>query len=58
MVTLGFSMELKHGAQNGVTCNYVIVAAYTNKDDKKNGISIFIVDKNLPDLKFLEKFIN
>ena len=40
---------------NGVICNYVIVAAYTNKEDKKNGISIFIVDKDTPGFEVSRK---
>ena len=45
----------KTWCSNGVICNYVIVAAYTNKDDKKNGISIFIVDKETPGFEVSRK---
>ena len=40
---------------NGVICNYVVVAAYTNKEDRKNGISIFIVDKDTPGFQVSRK---
>jgi len=45
----------KTWCSNGVICNYVIVAAYTNKEDKKNGISIFIVDKDTPGFEVSRK---
>ena len=45
----------KTWCSNGVICNYVIVAAYTNKEDKKNGISIFIVDKGTPGFEVSRK---
>ena len=33
---------------NGTICDYAIVAAYTNKEKKGTGISIFIVDSDSP----------
>ena len=45
----------KTWCSNGVICNYVIVAAYTNKEDKKNGISIFIVEKGTPGFEVSRK---
>ena len=33
---------------NGTICDYTVVAAYTNKEKKGTGISIFIVDSDAP----------
>ncbi len=40
---------------NGTICDYAIVAAYTNKEKKGTGISIFIVDNDAPGFSVSQK---
>lgn len=40
---------------NGTICDYAIVAAYTNKEKKGTGISIFIVDNDTPGFSVSQK---
>lgn len=40
---------------NGTICDYAVVAAYTNKEKKGTGISIFIVDNDAPGFSVSQK---
>ncbi len=38
---------------NGVYSDYLVVAAKTNPEDKYNGMSIFVVDRDTPGIQLL-----
>ena len=45
----------KNFITNGTICDYCLVAAYTDKDNRGDGISVFIVDRDTPGFEVTRK---